>query len=398
MPIAINYQETLPRAADLVIIGGGVIGAATAFAAARAGLRAIVLERRPALGTLTTAAATGGFRLQHEDRDDWALVRDSLVTVLNFADVTGQRDYDPAVVQRGYLWLTTDEAAIAHQRALVAEQHRWGQSDVELLDGDEVRRRFPFVGERVVSGRFRAGDGTYDQKGLTFGLAAASRAPIVVNCAATGFVREGDRLTGVTTTRGTVLTDRAVLAAGPFAATLAATAGIALPLQNVRRQKTILPDLPEVQPAAPVTLDEETGTHWRPALRGAFLLGAIGEPIVEDATEDVTLDHGLAFRLLDPASPHAAARIVPFWEQVWARGAAHWSLQAGHYTLSPDARPLIGPSLLPGLWLNTGYGGHGVMQGVAGSQRLIALITGARANADNPFRPDRTFAAGARPL
>ena len=399
MPLAINYQDELPASADLVIIGGGVIGAATAFWAARAGLRAVIIERRATLCTLTTAAATGGFRLQHEDHDDWSLVRESLAVVLNFAEATGQRDYDPAVVQRGYLWLTTEPTAIARQHELVALQQGWGQSDVEWLAGDEVRRRFSFVGEQVVGGRFRAGDGTFDQKALAFGLAAASRVPVVTNCAVIGFEQTGGRLTGVTTTQGTVATANVVLAAGPFSGALAATVGLTLPLVNSRRQKTILPELPEVPAWAPVTLDDDTGTHWRPALRGAFLLGAIGDPIFEPASDSVALDHELALRLLDPSSPYAASRIVPFWEDVWARGASHWSIQAGQYTLTPDNKPLIGPSDLPGLWLNTGYGGHGVMQGIAGSARLLKMITGAQPTIDNPFHPARVFATDAsRPL
>ena len=399
MPVTINYQGVLPKTVDLAIIGGGVIGAATAFWAARAGLHAIVIERRSTLCTLTTAAATGGFRLQHEDHDDWSLVRESLATVLNFAEATGQRDYDPGVVQRGYLWLTTEPAAIARQQQLVALQHSWGQTDAEWLAGDEIRRRFSFVGGRVVGGRFRAGDGTFDQKALAFGLAAASGVPVVTNCGVLGFEQTGGRLTGVMTTRGTVATENVVLAAGPFSGALAATVGLTLPLINSRRQKTILPELPEVPAWAPVTLDDDTGTHWRPALRGAFLLGAIGEPIIEPASEAVALDHGLALRLLDPSSPYAAARIVPFWEEVWARGASHWSLQAGQYTLTPDNKPLIGPSDVSGLWLNTGYGGHGVMQGIAGSARLLKMIAGAQSSADNPFHPARVFAAdAARPL
>ena len=399
MPMPINYRDELPASADLVIVGGGVIGAATAFWAARAGLRAVIIERRATLCTLTTAAATGGFRLQHEDHDDWALVRESLAVVLNFAEATGQRDYDPAVTQRGYLWLTTEPTAIARQHELVALQHGWGQTDVEWLAGDEVRRRFPFVGERVVGGRFRAGDGTFDQKALAFGLAAASRIPVVTNCAVSGFEQTGGRLTGVATSRGIVATDNVVLAAGPFSGALAATVGLALPLINSRRQKTILPELPEVPAWAPVTLDDDTGTHWRPALRGAYLLGAIGDPIIEPAAENVALDHDLALRLLDPGSPYAAARIVPFWKDIWTRGASHWSLQAGQYTLTPDNKPLIGPSDLAGLWLNTGYGGHGVMQGIAGSARLLEMIAGSRSIAGNPFHPDRTFATDtARPL
>lgn len=389
MPV--RYQSELPASADVVIVGGGAVGAATAFAAAQAGLRPLLLERRQALCSLTTAAATGAFRLQFEDWDEWQLVRASVDLFLNFAERTGQREYDPGLRQQGYLWLTTDPAMAATQRDLVAMQHGWGQTDVELLDGDEVRRRFPYIGPEVIQARFRAGDGLIDQKALTLGLVAASGAAVVTNCVVTNFEVADDRLVGVATTLGTVATECAILAAGPFSAQLAGQAGIDLPLTNVRRQKTILPDLPEVPPDAPMTIDEDSGTHWRPALRGAYLLGAESEPVIDQPLEDVPTDSGLALRLLDPASPLAAARIAPFWADIWARGDAHWSLQAGHYVMTPDARPLIGPSPLPGLWLNAGYGGHGVMASPGGSALLLALLTGQRSPAENPFRPDRSF-------
>ena len=390
MPV--DYRTELPASADVVIVGGGAVGAATAFAAARAGLRPLLLERRPALATLATAAATGAFRLQFEDYDEWQLVRASVDLFLDFAERTGQREYDPAVRQQGYLWLTTAPDMAAQQRELVARQHDWGQTDVELLDGDEVRRRFPYVGPAVIQGRFRAGDGLIDQKALALGFAAASGAAVLTNCVVTDFEIVDDRLVGVVTTHGTVATDCAVLAAGPFAAQLATQAGIDLPLTNVRRQKTILPELPEVPTDAPMTIDEDSGTHWRPALRGAYLLGAEREPTIDQPLEDVPTDSGLALGLLDPASPLAAARVAPFWADIWARGDAHWSLQAGHYVMTPDARPLIGRSPLPGLWLNTGYGGHGVMASPGGSALLFALITGQRHPDENPFRPDRSFA------
>ncbi len=389
MPV--DYRTELPASAEVVIVGGGVVGTATAFAASRAGLRPLLLERRPALATLTTAAATGAFRLQFEDYDEWQLVRASAELFLNFAERTGQREYDPAVRQQGYLWLTTEAGMAAQQRELVAMQHGWGQTDVELLDGDEVRRRFPYVGPEVIQGRFRAGDGLIDQKALALGFAASSGAAVLTNCVVTDFAIEDERLVGVVTTHGTVATDCAVLAAGPFAAQLATQVGIDLPLTNLRRQKTILPDLPEVPPDAPMTIDEDSGTHWRPALRGAYLLGAEQQPVIDQPLEDVPTESDLALRLLDPTSPLAAARLAPFWADIWARGDAHWSLQAGHYVMTPDARPLIGPSPLPGLWLNTGYGGHGVMASPGGSALLFALITGQRPLADNPFRPDRSF-------
>ncbi len=398
MPLLLPVTQPLPLVADLVIIGGGIVGAATAFAAAKAGLRPLIIERRPLLGSLTTAAATGGFRLQHEDYDDWQLTRDSLSTILHFAEVTSQRTYDPAVVQRGYLWLTTDNDRIAEQRALVAQQHHWGQTDVELLTGATVRDRFPYISERVVGGRFRAGDGTFDQKALTFGLATASQAPLITNCTVNGVLTRGGKVTGVTTSKGIVQTTTVVLAAGPFSGPLAATLGLTLPLQNIRRQKVIIPDLSAVPPTAPMTLDEDTGTHWRPAFRGALLLGATPPPIVEEATEQVAPDPPLAFSLLDPRSPIAAARIAPFWATAWANGAFHWSLQAGHYTVTPDNKPLIGPTSIAGCWLNCGYGGHGVMMSIAGSQRLIAQIQAGQPAPDNPFDPARTFRGGSKIL
>lgn len=399
MGVVVNYRRDLPSSADMVIVGGGVIGAALAFWAVRAGWQPVILERRPAICTLTTAAATGGFRLQHEERDDWELVRAALPLLTNYAEVTGQTDYDPGVRQRGYLWLTTESAMAEYQRAIVAREHGWGQTDVEVLTGDEVRRRFPYVGDAVIQARFRAGDGVFDQKTFAVGLAAASGVPVVGDCAVTGFRLVGGRVVGVETASGTIGTECAVLAAGPFAGPLAATAGIALPIVNVRRQKVILPDVPEVPAEAPMTLDEDTGTHWRPALRGAYLTGANNELVLDPPLEEVPTDAHLALRFLDPASPAAAARTAPFWADVWARGRANWSLQGGQYTMTPDARPLIGPSPVPGLWLSVGYGGHGVMQSTGGARLLLDLLAGRRSAAENPFRPDRAMPEGElRPL
>ncbi|MBA4170802.1 MAG: FAD-dependent oxidoreductase, partial [Chloroflexi bacterium] len=70
----VRFADTLPATADVVVIGGGIIGCATAFFAARAGLRVVVLERRAALGTLTTPASTGAFRLQFDNLEEVAVV------------------------------------------------------------------------------------------------------------------------------------------------------------------------------------------------------------------------------------------------------------------------------------------------------------------------------------
>ena len=157
-------MDELPRTAELVVIGGGVAGAATAFHAARAGLRPVIVEARPALCTLTTPVATGAFRLQFDNPEEIALIRESVELFLHFAERTGQTDHDPDVRQQGYLFATTSEEKASWQRSLVERQHGWGLDDVEVLEGDEVRRRFPFVAPEVVQARFRAGDGFLDPK------------------------------------------------------------------------------------------------------------------------------------------------------------------------------------------------------------------------------------------
>ena len=387
----VQYVAELPAAAELVVIGGGIVGAATAFHASRAGLKPVLLERRPVLGTLTTSAATGGFRLQFGNREEMELVRGSVDTLLNFAEVTGQTSYDPRIRQQGYLWCTTDPSRVEWQRQLVQKQHEWGQEDVELLDGDEVRRRFPHVSSEVLSARYRAGDGFLDPKELTLGFAAASDASVVTGCGVIGLRVEGGRLAGVETTMGAVNTERVVIAAGPFSGEISSLAGVELPLRAVRRQKVVMPEVTQVPQRAPMTVDDDTGTHWRPALHGAYLLRADPDTPPAPPVDDVTTDHGFALRLLAPSSPVSVARITPFWREVWERGSAHWLVQAGQYTMTPDHRPLLGPTPVEGLYVNAGYSGHGVMSSAAGSRVVIDTLSGKLDQERNPFRPDREF-------
>ena len=387
----VTYLDDLPRSAGLVIVGGGVVGAATAFFAARAGMDPVLLEARSALCTLTTPASTGAFRLQFDNLEELELVRESVELFLNFREVTGQAEYDVGVQEQGYLFATTDEGRAAWQRRLVAQQHGWGQTDVEVLDSDEVRRRWPWLAQRVVQARFRARDGFLDPKQLTLGLVAGSRAPVVVDTVVTGFTSTGGRLTGVETRAGTISTDRAVVACGPLSGELCGSVGVALPVETVTRHKLVLPDVPEVPRAAPMTIDDDTGVHWRPALRGASILFTDPTTPPSPPTDSVVGDPGFAFQVLSPKSPVAAGRIAPFWNGVWEKGSALWMMQSGQYTNTPDHRPLLGPIALEGLFVNTGYSGHGIMSSPAGSRHLVDVMTGDVGNEDNSFRVDRTF-------
>src|SRR6478752_7430529 len=97
----VHLTYELPATADLVIIGGGVVGAATAFFAARAGLRSVVIEKRPALCSLTTPAATGAFRAQFDNPEEIALVQEGITLFTSFAEATGLPGYDLGLRRQG---------------------------------------------------------------------------------------------------------------------------------------------------------------------------------------------------------------------------------------------------------------------------------------------------------
>jgi sarcosine oxidase, subunit beta len=396
----------VPATADLAIIGGGVVGCATAFFAARAGMRVVVLERRAAIGTLTTPASTGAFRLQFDNAEEIAMVREGVELFDGFAERTGLEGWDLGLRHGGYLFCSLTDATLDRSRRLVSRQRDWGLADVELLTGDEIRARWPWVSPEVRGGRYRAADGWLDVKRLTSGYATAasnaSRIPgalpggsatFVTRAGVTGFRTDGGRVRGVSTTRGELSTERVIIAAGPFVAHVAALAGVELLLRPTRRQKLVLPDLPQVPPDAPMTIDEETAAHWRPAMRGCLALFTDPEAPPSEPHDPVPIDHDWAFGLLDPRSEHALARVAPFWREVWADGAssAHWYLQAGQYEVTPDRRPYLGAVGPEGLFVNGGYSGHGIMAGAGGSRLVADLVTGAAAADENPFRPDRTF-------
>lgn len=403
---AVRFADALPRSADVVVIGGGVVGCATAFFAARAGLQVVVLERRAALGTLTTPASTGAFRLQFDNPEEIATVREGVELFDAFAERTGLDGWDIGLRHGGYLFCSLTDETLDRSRALVARQREWGLTDVELLTGDEARARWPWLSPDVRGARYRAQDGWLDVKRLTAGYAVAAsnadRIPDAVPGGGATFIPRttvdairvaGRRVRGVSTSRGAIDARAVIIAAGPFSAVLAAMAGVEIEIAPTARQKLVIPDLPAVPADAPMTIEEETAAHWRPAMRGCLALFTDPGAQPTSAVDPVPIEHDWAFGLLDPASDHALARVAPFWRDAWAGGApsVHWFLQAGQYEYTPDRRPYLGPVGPDGLYLNAGYSGHGIMAGAGGSRLVIDLLVDHADVARNPYRPDRRF-------
>ena len=112
----LQITSDLPPSADLVVIGGGIVGAATAFFARRAGLSVVLLEKRSALCTLTTPVSTGAFRLQFDNPEEVALVREGIDLFDHFAQVSELDGYDLRIRKQGYLFCATTAEGAQHQR------------------------------------------------------------------------------------------------------------------------------------------------------------------------------------------------------------------------------------------------------------------------------------------
>ena len=385
--IVVPPPSEFPSTADLVVVGGGIVGAATAFYASRAGLRTVVVERRAGLATLTTTRSLEAFRAQFDDPEDIAMMLESIATFETFAEVVGIPGYDISLHQQGYLFVTQAPDGLARVEARVAAQRAAGLGDVESLGGDEARRRFPYLGADVTAAAFRARDGWLASHEVTYGFAAGSGARFFVETEVTGFDLRSGRLTGLRTSRGPLATDRVVIAAGPFSGRVAALAGLSSPITPVRRHRAGIKAHPLIPRDAPMTLSLDTGAHWRPEGAGAYLgWSAALKERPRQPKDDVTADWTFPALALD-----AVARFSPFWDEIAKRLThANVTVEAGLYDLTPDAKPLVGAcGEVNGLYVNTGYSGHGVMGSPAGGRLVIDLMLGRSDGATNPYDPGR---------
>ncbi|MGB8647700.1 MAG: FAD-binding oxidoreductase [Anaerolineae bacterium] len=367
---------------DVIVIGGGVIGAASAFFSGRTGLKTVLLEKRPALGTLTTSASLAAFRAQFGEAENIAMMLESIAFFENIRERTGLPDADIQLAQQGYLFVTTAAEGYETARRRVELQRSLGLHDVELWNGEEARRHFPFLSPEVTAASFRARDGWLSPHELTYCYARGSGAEIHLETSVEALLVEGNRVYGVQSSLGEIHAPRVVVAAGPFAQNLLRPLGIHLPIDLVRRQRAAVKAHPLIPHHAPMTIDSDTGAHWRPDGQGAVLAWALPEAPGEPR-EEVLPDWDFPAVVLD-----GVARIAPFWAEVGEHlHRTDLDVRAGQYDMTPDAKPIIGPHPeWQGLYLNCGYSGHGVMASAGGGRILGDLLAGRQNPTDNPFR------------
>ncbi len=384
--IFIPDERTFPRSADAVIIGGGIVGVASAFWLSKAGLDTVLVEMRDGLSTLTTANSAECFRAQFTEPAMAALAKASIEIYENFAEVIGIPGYDISLRQQGYLFITDDPDMVQDLRAAVEKHHSLGVTDSEFLTGEEIRARFPYVSPAVVAGTFRQKDGWLSVHEATQGFAKGSSAQFLLRTKAIGIEVDSQGVCGVKTTRGEISTRIVVNAAGPFASEIGRMVGLDLPLEPVRRQKAFIAcERGKIPEDAPMTIDLARDAYWRPEPGGAIIGWVDPDEPVSEPTEELPTDWDFPAITLEKLTV-----LCPFWAEIADDlKKEDVRVSAGQYVYTPDDQPLIGPvPEVPGFYLNCGYWA-GVMLSPMAGKWLADLVTGAMKPEDNPLRPTR---------
>jgi sarcosine oxidase subunit beta len=377
--------------ADAVVIGGGIVGAATAFWLSRAGLSTLLVEKRDALSSLTTAASAECFRTQFTEKPMADLALTSVGMFENFKDVVGLPHIDIHVTQRGYLFVTDDETQLPDLKKAVDRFHANGVTDAEYIGTDDLHKRFPFLAPKALGATFNERDGWLSTHEATYGFAkGAGDAQFFMKTEVIGIQTDSKGVCAVDTDKGTISTRVVVNCAGPYAGIIGNMAGLDLPVRTVRRQKAYIktshPDLPA---SAPFTVDLVNHGYWRPEAGGLLCAWVDPDEPESPPSDELPTDWDFAAE-----SIHRVSRLNPFLEKVSDNlRADDVNVSAGQYVYTPDDKPLIGPAgTVKGFYLNCGYWA-GVMLSPGAGQRIADLVTGKLENKDNPLRYTR-FAEG----
>ncbi|MEV0400286.1 FAD-binding oxidoreductase [Actinoallomurus sp. NPDC050550] len=371
---------------DVVIVGGGVVGAACAYYAARAGLSVTVVERGAVAGG-TTGAGEGNLLVSDKEPGpelDLALLSSALWAELAARDGLGAAfEYEA----KGGLVVAETEKGVAGLAELAVRQRAAGV-DVDSVPAADLPGYEPQLAPDLAGGMFYPQDTQVQPMLAAAHLLRASKAEVRTGVTVTGMLRDGDRVTGVRTDRGDLAAGAVVNAAGTWGGEVAALAGAHVPILPRRGFILVTEPLPPLirhkvyaaEYVANVASDDEgleSSAVVEGTPSGTILIGASRERVGFDRTLSLPALRRLA---------RQAIRLFPVLGDVAAIRA-----YCGFRPYCPDHLPVIGPDpRAEGLIHACGHEGAGIGLAAATGHLIAQSLTGARPDLDlGPFRPDR---------
>jgi sarcosine oxidase subunit beta len=368
------------KQADIVIIGGGIIGINIAYQLALRGATDVIVLERKTLASGSIGLAMGGIRQQFADELD---IRFSLEGVRFYERFTGEDDpfrltstLPPRFLQYGYMFLcTTPESWQAMQRHAALQQSIGVPT--QLLTAEEARQRVPqLIVDDVLGATFCPTDGYSDPVGIIHALADEARTrgvSISEYAPVEEIIVEHGRVQAVRTPQETISTPLVINATGVYAPFIAQLVGISdLPIRPLRRQLLLTEPFADLPKDVPMTVDLVSGFHFRRRDGGVVFALPLPPEAEEARLSEALAPEAFALTTDDnfwPLLQEHARRCCPTLAE--ARVARTWS---GLYEMTPDEEPVLGKTEVEGFLCACGFSGHGFMHAPMAAKLITELV------------------------
>ena len=363
-------MEQTAKSSDVVIVGGGIMGSATAYYLTKAdpGLRVVVVEKDPAYQHASTTLSMANVRIQFSLKENILVSMYAMEVLENFEEEMAVEDRRPAIAFRreGNLFIVDAAGKEAARRAYRLQKELG--CDIRWWDRQQVRENYPLyeMGD-YPGGTFGPGDGHFDAYGVLMGYRAKARSQgaVYIEGEVKSLEAGRGRIEAVHLASGRRLATGIVInCAGAWCCQVAETAGVRLPVRPVMRQVFALDSA--VKPEGPLPLTVlPSGLYFRTETGGLILLGKSME---EDRVGfDFAWDDKRFYEILWPE----LYEFVPAFDRLkLVRG---W---AGLYAVNTlDGNAIVGPwPGIEGLYLANGFSGHGLQQAPAVGRYLTEII------------------------
>ena len=352
--------------ADVVIIGGGIVGSSIAYQLTSAGCRdVVILERESHQGKGSTGKSMGGVRAQFSTD---ASIRMSLFSIPFFRDFEDVLGHPSGYRSQGYLFMATEPRHMNYLRANYEKQIAAGLKTVQVVTTDDIVKMVPQVrSDDIIGGTFCSTDGFVDPYSVMTGFtlrAVDQGAHVIRDAEVYAIDRDAQGVAAVRSTQGIIATRKVVCAAGAWSADVAKLAGIDLPVEPLRRMLVPTEPFDKISHGAPMTIDMTTGFHFRP--EGLGLLMAWNDP-EEKTSFNTNFDRAFIEKILT-----RGVHRFPVLEEAEVNPSRAW---AGLYEMTPDHHPILGAvPHVGGFYVATGFSGHGVMHSPATGKIMADLI------------------------
>jgi sarcosine oxidase subunit beta len=379
-PAISNNGDELHKSAEVVIVGGGVIGTAIAYFLARDGVNVCLLERHDIAAGTSSAAAAAALLQTKTSPKKLSLASKSLDLL---DDLYDQLDQQFEYEHSGSLLVASSEAEMNVVKDMVITLHGLGL-DVQLVDGDEARSIMPVLGPTAIGASYSPRDAILNPLKLVSAYAAAARRLGVNICTfteVTGIETDGKRILSVLTNKGKVHTDTVVNAAGVWAPRLAKMIGIDLPVVPLKGELLVTLPMPPIIRGTLIAAKyllgkaklEKTDGGEIPKRSVGITLAQVdrGNCIVGSTREQAGFDRRstyagiseLAGQLLELAPRFANVHLIRAY--------------AGLRPITPDGLPIIGRvPKLPGFIIAAGYGGDGLALSAVTAEIISKIFNG----------------------